>query len=109
MTEIKCRYCKPRCTHYEPEYQENIEYYSPEYWACNSSFNCAGYTSHINEDAYPKCEFCEIRYVEFSKYVKQYTFVHHEGLEIGKEYIAVDMIQYLEIDSRVIINEEADT
>ena len=118
MTEIKCRYFQPYCDSHDYEYEKNMQYYSG-FWFCDDNSNCDGYKRPENADpkcSNPVCRFSKDKYIEFSKYVKSYTFVNPEDrdslelsggyLIIGKTKIDVDDISYLEIDGRIIINEE---
>lgn len=109
MTEIKCRYNAVCCA----IGQEEVEYYSDIWW-CDSDDQCPEYRRPWNSDeklCNPRCEYCRDRFVEFAKSVKQYSLVQgiHGGcLEFGRTSIDIDLISYLEIDGRILINREAE-
>lgn len=89
-SSIKCRYTADVC-----EYGEE---------ACPSCFEMAEYVD-CGVKTNGKCEYAYHAKREFEKTVKSYELDECE-LKIGRKIIDTDDIEYLEIDGRVIYNEE---
>lgn len=111
MSEIKCIYSLPYCTHWNSEYRSIRESIN-DIWSCDQEDGwCAGYARPPKAEykgykiINPQCTFAKWKHCEFSKSVKNYTFDELYGLKIGKMLIKSDYISYLEIDGRIIIND----
>lgn len=110
MSEIKCIYSLPYCTHWDSEYRSYRKFIN-DLWYCDSDDGCPGYDSSPKVEykgeykiVNPKCIYAKWKHCEFSKNVKNYTFDELDGLKIGKMLIDSNYISYLEIDGRIIIN-----
>ena len=118
MARIKCRYTKPRCA-----LGNNKEcggdcfetwggcqsYRAPgRYWKDDETLivNYGRKAEHVLviDDT---CEHVYTAHLEFEKNYKEYEF-DEDGLSLGRrgDFIPADDIEYLEIDDRVLINEE---
>lgn len=94
---IKCRYTAMACAYGEE--------------TCPGCFEMAEYVDceHVEFAGGSDCGGCENAYIakrEFEKTVKSYELDECE-LKIGRKIIDTDDINYLEIDGRVIYDEEA--
>lgn len=112
MARIKCRYSRPTCCKPGGEIGKSIKW--DEYWSCDSKDDCCDYTKPeepvvINGGILinPQCRYSYVKYVEFEKNYKEYEF-DEDGLSLGRrgDFIPVDDIEYLEIDDRILVNEE---
>ena len=110
MAHIKCRYEVPYCT--IGRKSERIEH--DEYWFCDSEDLCYDYSwrdhpaelkQALSGVINPVCDYCEYRSGEFEKDLKNYTF---ENGYLTARGIKLDSreINYLEIDGRVLIEED---
>lgn len=110
MSEIKCIYKLPYCTHWNSEYRSYREFIN-DIWYCDSDDGCPGYDRPPKAEykgykiSNPQCIYAKWKNCEFSKSVKKYSFDELDGLKIGKMLIDSDYISYLEIDGRIIIND----
>ena len=104
MAVIKCRYIIPYCE-YGGKHERK---YHNEQWCCDSDLGCldrwytpSSDTSVIN----PTCKYCKEVYGEFEKAVKSYEY--YDGyLTIGRKAYREWDIVYLEIDGRVLVEED---
>lgn len=108
MAHIKCRYTKLMCS-YEHAVEMGDEY-ECERWSC-----CDDYQKperRVSDDGYILAEdACSHSYtidIEFEKAYKEYEYDASDGLSLGrrKRFIPSGNIEYLEIDGRVLIEEE---
>lgn len=107
MTDIKCRYTIPYCSYLE----KYTRLYHNEFWWCDDNSNCQEnhYTMPKNSEVInEQCVYCEYRSGEFEKCVKRYEYANGVLTVAGKNYYANE-IDYLEIDGRVLINEQAES
>lgn len=104
MAQIKC-HCKiPYC--YYTDYPRRLQH--DDYWWCDTEDFCpfGGYKEPDDATVVnPTCFYCVHHNEEFEKTVKNYTY-NDEELKIGRKTYHVDEIVYLEIDGRVLIDEE---
>ena len=105
MTEVKCRCTVPYCTIYG-RYDYRRVHHNEE-WFCDSNEGCDIDRYTRPNDApkllyNPECIYCSHEYMEFAKYVKNYSY-DSEGLTIGRDFYALCEIEYLEIDGRILI------
>lgn len=108
MTKIKCRYKKACCCHYNPGYRKNRDDID-EYWFCDSDDLCEGYKPRSGDISInPICKEAYWDYREFEKNVASYSFEMQNGLTIRGKFIDTDVIEYLEIDGRIIIDEQGE-
>lgn len=97
---IKCRYTAMACAYGERTYQDCFE-------AAEYMDECKHKEFHKPElGKYGRCENAYRAEREFEKTVKSYELDEYE-LKIGRKVIDTDDINYLEIDGRVIYDEEA--
>lgn len=105
MANIKCRYRIPYCEYHN----EHERLFHNEFWWCDHNDWCAiGKYSKHPQDAIVngQCIYCQYENGEFEKTVKNYEYINGE-LKIGnKKYTYHDII-YLEIDGRVLIEEDS--
>ena len=111
MAHIKCRYRKPICTY------SGAEYMNPnDGLDCNDKYSgCQHYCEPVDffngicvkddtDDSV--CVHYSVEYNEFEKNYKEYVF-DGSGLSLGRRgFIPHVYIDYLEIDGRILINEE---
>ena len=107
MAHIKCRYTKPMCT------LGNTAEWDDRWW-CDDNSLCCDYqkpekpvviNGHIL--ANPKCIYSFEHHAEFEKNYKEYE-LDEDGLSLGRrgDFMPKTIIEYLEIDGRILINEE---
>ena len=117
VARIKCRYTKPRCALGNNKeccdrcFEEGVceNYNAPgEYWKDDETLiiNYGRKAEHVLviDD---RCENVYSARIEFEKNYKEYKFDEY-GLSLGRrgDFIPVDDIEYLEIDDRILVNEE---
>ncbi len=116
MAHIKCRYTFPYCT--SLGIGNDIKVTHDMMWACDSDDGCPKgrkYTrpkggkdkERVNwyDVVNPLCEYCEYKSGEFEKTVKQYEYFDGR-LKVGNKVFEENEIDFLEIDGRVLIDEE---
>ena len=107
MARIKCRYTKPRCA-----LGNNKECGGDcfETWGGCESYRAPG--KHWRDERTividDRCENVYFARIEFEKNYKEYEYDGSDGLSLGRRgyFIPIDDIKYLEIDDRILINEE---
>lgn len=103
MAIIKCRYTIPVCE------LDNKHQYHSEYWFCDSDFGCETGEYERPADAgnlvNPTCKHCKYVSGEFEKSVKRYEYYDGE-LKVGRNVYRDHDIEYLEIDGRVLKEED---
>jgi len=113
MAHIKCRYRRPMCCKPGGEIGKSIEW--NEYWWCDSESDCCDYAKPkepvvINGSVLtnPQCRYLHVKYIEFEKNYKEYEYDGSTGLLLGRrrDFVPVDDIEYLEVDDRILVNEE---
>ena len=102
MARIKCRYNNPYCLlDRETVMLRNFD--------CDTTFYCAGYERPENAPpnlVNPTCKYFDMRHGEFEENTAYYSY--EDGmLKTRKRRLYDDDIEYLEIDGRVLIDEEA--
>lgn len=95
MANIKCRYGKWKCDCPDLMNEKEKSDYCGTYW-----YDC------INPTDGDECPYFKLQVVEFEGNYKSYEFIDDEGLKTHGRKIEVDSIDYLEIDGRVLIDEE---
>lgn len=100
MAHIKCRFEKPVCA---------LGAYVLEF-PCEGDDLCEHYVASIPDMIGSRCNNCFAKKREFEKTVKKYEYECDENdigwLFIGNRQIDLGNIEYLEIDGRILINEE---
>ena len=107
MARIKCRYTKLRCA-----LGNNKECGGDcfETWGGCQSYRAPG-KHWLDERTVVIDDQCENVYsarIEFEKNYKEYEYDASVGLFLGRRrnFISIDDIEYLEINDRILINEE---
>ena len=118
MARIKCRYTKPRCALGNNKeccdrcFEEGVceNYNAPgRYWKDDETLiiNYGHKAEHVLviDDT---CEHVYTAHLEFEKNYKEYEYDGSAGLSLGRrrDFIPVDDIEYLEVDDRILVNEE---
>ena len=107
MAHIKCRYTIPYC-----DYDLHVALHHDDYWFCDDhdDARCVGeYTrpsSAMDNVINPRCKYCNYYPGEFEKTVKQYVYTTDGDLRIGNKRFNQSEIEYLEIDGRILVDEE---
>lgn len=104
MAHIKCRYSIPYCEYHN----RHVKLEHDEYWWCDSDACCdiGKYTGDINSNCVnPTCLYLDYEYGEFERTVRRYSY-ENERVTVGVIPFRADDIEYLEIDGRVLIDEE---
>ena len=121
MSHIICRYDLPGCAcgatpvycSYEewctaPDAKSNCILYAPSGKKLQHEYEIRGH-KFTSECEVKTCAHFRWRHCEFEKDVKRYEYSEefgNAGLEIRGLNISIDYINYLEIDGRVLINNE---
>ena len=104
MTRIKCRYSIPYCDY--GGFPSRVEH--DEYWFCDTDALCADYLMPENPTVEnPTCRYCFYEPGEFEKTVKSYEYSDGD-LKIGRNVYLESEIIYLEIDGRVLVDENTE-
>ena len=116
MAHIKCRYTFPYCTSWGIGGEVKVTHGAT--WSCDSDDRCPEgrrYTrpqgakdkERVNwyDCVNPVCVYCTYKSGEFEKNVKQYEYFDGR-LKVGNKVFEENEIDFLEIDGRVLIDEE---
>lgn len=108
MTTIKCRYTAPICLDGHTDRMENHDCFGE--WNDHDFCNDGTDSHELREKGEPRvmcqpCLYAHRQRREFEKTVKRYSY-NENGLCAGGKLIPDESILYLEIDGRVLIDEE---
>ena len=104
MAHIVCKYRIPDC-----RLLNNVPVYTPEFVSDWCNEDAESYCSDF-QNANGHCKHFCWRHFQFEKTVKNYEYSEdfkngNDGLKLGKQFISLDLIDYLEIDGKDLVEE----